>query len=160
MPRTPGPAPALRRATADDADAIRDLVASAYGKYVTLIERMPMPMLVDYAEAVREHEVWVLDAGGPITGVIELVPRDDHVWVENVAIAPEQQGRGFGRRLLAHAEDEARRLHLPAVGLLTNERYVENIAMYTRYGYGETHREPHLGTDLVYFRKPVPPTPA
>jgi hypothetical protein len=25
--------------------------------------------------------------------------------------------------------------------------------MYERYGYRETHREPHLGTDLVYFRK-------
>ncbi len=159
MPRTLAPAPILRRATADDADAIRNLVASAYGKYVPLIGRTPMPMLVDYAEAVMEHEVWVLDAGGALAGVIELVPHDDQLWVENVAIAPEQQGRGFGRRLLAHAEDEARRVHLPAVGLLTNERYVENIAMYTRYGYGETHRAPHLGTDLVYFRKPVPPIP-
>ena len=157
MSRTPEPSPTLRRATADDADTIRDLVASAYGKYVPLIGRMPMPMLVDYAVAVLEHEVWVLDGGGHLAGVIELVPHDDHFWVENVAIAPDQQGRGFGRRLLAHAEDEARRLRLPAVGLLTNERYVENIAMYTRYGYVETHREPHLGTDLIYFRKPVPP---
>ena len=159
MSRTPEPSPTLRRATADDADTIRDLVASAYGKYVPLIGRMPMPMLVDYAVAVLEHEVWVLDGGGHLAGVIELVPHDDHLWVENVAIVPDQQGRGFGRRLLAHAEDEARRLRLPAVSLLTNERYVENIAMYTRYGYVETHREPHLGTDLVYFRKPVPPIP-
>ena len=157
MSRTPEPAPTLRRATADDADTIRDLVASAYGKYVPLIGRMPMPMLVDYAVAVLEHEVWVLDGRGHLAGVIELVPHDDHLWVENVAIAPDQQGRGFGRRLLAHVEDEARRLRLPAVGLLTNERYVENIAMYTRYGYVETHREPHLGTDLIYFRKPVAP---
>ena len=159
MPRTPAPAPILRRAAPDDAEAIRDLVASAYGKYVPLIGRTPMPMLVDYAEAVLEHEVWVLDAGGALAGVIELVPHDDHLWVENVAVAPEQQGRGFGRRLLTHAEDEARRLHLRAVGLLTNERYVENIAMYTRYGYGETHRKPHVGTDLVYFRKSVTPIP-
>jgi hypothetical protein len=27
--------------------------------------------------------------------------------------------------------------------------------MYARYGYRETHREPHLGTDLVHFSKPV-----
>jgi hypothetical protein len=37
--------------------------------------------------------------------------------------------------------------------LLTNERYLANIAMYTRYGYRETHREPHLGTDLVHFSR-------
>ena len=100
MPRTPAPAPILRRAASDDADAIRNLVASAYGKYVPLIGRTPMPMLVDYAEAVRDHEVWVLDAGGALAGAIELVPHDDHLWVENVAVAPEQQGTGFSRRLL------------------------------------------------------------
>ena len=32
-------------------------------------------------------------------------------------------------------------------------RACENIAMYTRYGYRETHRVPHQGTDLVFFRK-------
>jgi hypothetical protein len=42
---------------------------------------------------------------------------------------------------------------LREIGLLTNERYADNIAMYTRYGYRETHRVPHLGTDLVFFRK-------
>ena len=39
------------------------------------------------------------------------------------------------------------------MGLLTNERYLDNIAMYTRYGYRETHREPYRGSDLIYFRK-------
>jgi hypothetical protein len=32
-------------------------------------------------------------------------------------------------------------------------RDVANVAMYERYGYRETHREPYLGTDLVVFRK-------
>jgi ribosomal protein S18 acetylase RimI-like enzyme len=109
--------------------------------------------LTDYAVAVREHDVWVVEDGARIVGVLELDPRDDHLWVENVAVAPDQQGRGLGRRLLRHAEDEARRHGLREIGLLTNERYAANIAMYTRYGYRETHRQPHLGTDLVYFRK-------
>lgn len=146
----------LRRARPDDADAIRDLVAAAYEKYIALIGRTPMPMLVDYAQAIRDHEVWVLDVDGALVGVIELVPNNKRLWVENIAVAPGRQGRGLGRRLLSHAEDEARRLRHSEIGLLTNERYVENIAMYVRYGYSETHREPHLGTDLVYFMKPVP----
>ena len=121
--------------------------------YTPLLGRTPFPMLADYADAVRSHEVWVLDDAGRIVGVIELVARDDHLWIENVAIAPDRQGRGYGRRLLAFAEDEARRLGLPEMGLLTNERYLDNIAMYTRYGYRETHREPYRGSDLIYFRK-------
>ena len=148
--------PILRLATPGDASAITALVAAAYGPYEPLIGRTPMPMLVDYAEAIAHHPVWVLDAGdGTLAGVIELIEREDHLWVDNVAIDPAWQGRGLGRRLLRHAEAEARRLGLDSMGLLTNERYLSNIAMYERYGYRETHREPHLGTDLVHFRKPL-----
>ena len=145
--------PALRRATGADVPAITELVAAAYRHYEPLIGRTPMPMLVHYADAVREHEVWVLELDATPVGVLELEPRGDHLWVENVAIAPRWQARGFGRLLLRHAEVEAARHGLREIGLLTNERYVDNIAMYTRYGYRETHRVPHQGTDLVFFRK-------
>ena len=142
-----------RRATPDDVPAITQLVADAYGPYEPLIGRTPLPMLADYGDAVRDHEIWVVESDGRLMGIIELIPRDDHLWIENVAIAPAWQRRGLGRLLLDHAEDEARRRGLQEMGLLTNERYVDNIAMYGRYGYRETHREPFKGTDLVYFRK-------
>ena len=145
--------PRLRRATQADVAAIAALVDAAYRGYLPLLGRTPTPMLSDFAAAVREHDVRVLDAGGRLVGVIELIAHDDHLWVHNVAIDPDAQGQGLGRRLLDFAEDEARRLGLPAIGLLTNERYLANIAMYERYGYRETHREPYRGTDLVHFRK-------
>jgi GNAT superfamily N-acetyltransferase len=145
--------PSLRRTTDEDAPAITDLVRAAYEHYEPLIGRTPLPMLTDYAVAVHEHDVWVVEDGDRIVAVLEVDVRDDHLWVENVAVAPDQQGRGLGRRLLRHAEDEARRQGRHEIALLTNERYAANIAMYTRYGYRETHRVPHLGTDLVYFRK-------
>ena len=149
--------PVLRRAVDADAPAITELVAAAYRDYEPLIGRTPLPMLVHYSDAIRDHQLWVLDDGEVLVGVIELQARDDHLWVENVAIAPRWQGRGLGRRLLRHAEDEARRQGFDDVHLLTNERYLSNIAMYTRYGYRETHRVPYLGTDLVHFRKRLEP---
>jgi GNAT superfamily N-acetyltransferase len=152
--------PTLRRATGEDATAVRDLVAAAYGPYTALSGRTPIPMLTDYVAAIRDHDVWVLDGTGAIVGIIVLEARGDHLWLDNVAIAPGWQGRGLGRRLLRHAEDEARSLGLPEIRLLTNERYVDNIAMYGRRGYRETHREPYLGTDLVYFAKRLDPPPA
>ena len=145
--------PVLRRATDADARSITELVADAYRHYEPLIGRTPMPMLIHYEEALREHDVWVLEANGTLVGIIELEPRLDHLWIENVAVAPRWQGRGFGRLLLRHAEAEARRHGLAELGLLTNERYLGNIAMYARYGYRETERVPYRGTDLVYFRK-------
>jgi GNAT superfamily N-acetyltransferase len=147
-------APTLRRATAADADPIRDLVTTAYEGYIPLLGRTPIPMLADYDEAVRVHEVWVLDDGDAgIIGVIELIPRPDHLYVENVAITPARQGQGLGRQLLELADREARTRGLRELGLLTNERYTSNIAMYERHGYVETNRTPHLGSDLVHFRK-------
>ena len=38
------------------------------------------------------------------------------------------------------------RLPLPEVRLLTNERWVDDIAMYTRLGYRETHGQPFQPT--------------
>ena len=147
-------APTLRRATSEDADPIRDLVHDAYVDYTPLLGRTPIPMLADYHEAVRVHDVWVLDDGDAgIVGVIELIPHPDHLYIENVAIAPSRQGEGLGRQLLHLAEREALQRGVPAIGLLTNEHYARNIALYERYGYVETHRTPHLGSDLVHFRK-------
>jgi ribosomal protein S18 acetylase RimI-like enzyme len=146
--------PTQRRATATDADAIRDLVTAAYEGYIPLLGRTPIPMLADYHEAVRVHDVWVLDDDGHgIVGVIELIAHPDHLYIENVAIAPSHQGAGLGRQLMHLAETEARARGLTELGLLTNERYTSNIAMYERYGYVETHRTEHLGSDLVHFRK-------
>lgn len=148
--------PVLRRAEDADATAIGRVVDAAYGAYGNLLGRTPFPMLADHARAIREHDVWVLDDAGAVVGVLEVVPREGHLWVENVAIDPARQGRGLGRRLLRHAEAEARRRGLAEIRLLTNERYVANLAMYRRYGYVETHREPRQGTDLVHFRKALP----
>jgi N-acetylglutamate synthase-like GNAT family acetyltransferase len=149
----PEHAPALRRATDADAGAITELVIAAYRHYEPLIGRTPIPMLVHYGDAVREHEIWVLELDGELVGVLELQPRAEQMWIENVAVAPRWQSRGFGRLLLRHGEVEAARHGLHEIGLLTNERYLDNIAMYTHLGYQETQRVPHQGTDLVFFRK-------
>jgi GNAT superfamily N-acetyltransferase len=147
----------LRRAAGPDVPGITRLVRAAYEGYEPLLGRTPFPMLTDYASAIRLHEVWLLeDPAGAIAAVLELVPEPDRLWIENVAVDPVRQGRGLGRRLLRFAEAEARRRRLPSLGLLTNERYLANIAMYERYGYVETHREPRQGTDVIHFRKPTP----
>ena len=147
--------PRLRRATADDVPGITALVHDAYVGSTPLLGRTPIPVTVDYADAVREHELWVLDDpdGDGLTGVLELIARPDELWIENVAVAPSRQGAGHGRRLLRFAEAQARERGVRRMGLLTNERYVDRIAMYRRYGYVETGREPYGGTDLVSFSK-------
>ena len=154
---TPPVSVRLRRAGPADAPAIAALVDAAYGHYVERIGRLPMPMQADHAAAVRDHEVWVVEDGrpppGPIVAVLELIPAADHLFVENVAVAPDRQGGGVGRMLLDHAEDEARRRGLHEVRLVTNERFVENLAIYARRGFRETGRTPRGGTHVVHLAK-------
>ena len=131
----------FRRAGAEEADEVRDLVHRAYAKYLSRIEVPPKPMLADYDLAVARHQVWVLRRDGTLTAVLELIARPDHLLVENIAVAPEAQGQGLGKRLMAFAEAEAQRQGYAEVRLYTNERFVENISLYRAIGYRETHRE-------------------
>src|SRR5579863_6465755 len=104
---TPAPSIEIRPAALQDAARIRDLTRTAYAKWVGLIGREPLPMQADYDRAVREHSIDLLTVAGALVGLIETIVRPDHLWIENVAVAPDCQGRGYGRLLLAHAETQA-----------------------------------------------------
>jgi N-acetylglutamate synthase-like GNAT family acetyltransferase len=90
---TAGPV-GLRRATADDLPTIRAVIDAAYARYLTRMDKPPAPMLRDYGPSVEAGTTWV--TGSPITAVLTLCPRDDHLYVENIAVDPSAQGRGIG----------------------------------------------------------------
>ena len=97
----------LRVACEEDADAIRALTREAYAKWVDLTGREPLPMRVDYSDALRKHCFDLLYVGSRLVALIETVPEGDYLLIENVAVCPIYQGRGFGTRLLRLAEDLA-----------------------------------------------------
>jgi len=145
----------LRRAAAEDAAAVRALTRTAYAKWVPLIGREPKPMHADYDRAVAEHRVDLALLGGELAGLIETIEQPDHLLIENVAVAPSFQGRGVGRRLMAHAEQLARELRRTELRLYTNARFAENVALYRRLGYRiEREEEGPLGV-TVYMSKPA-----
>ncbi|NJC69613.1 GNAT family N-acetyltransferase [Planosporangium thailandense] len=147
----------VRPAVADDVTGVRAVAVAAYEVYVPRIGRPPAPMTADYAQAVREGRVWVAVENGEPVGFAVLVPQPDHLLLENVAVSPGTQGRGIGTRLLALAEDHARRQGVSEVRLYTNEAMTENLAYYARRGYVETHRAEQDGFRRVFFRKAVTP---
>ena len=143
----------IRPAEPGDAAAVRDLVRASYLKYVGRIGREPAPMLEDYAALIRAGEVWVLAEGGEALGVLVMRPAEDHLFVDNVAVAPGQQGRGLGRELVAFAEEKAAEHGLPEVRLYTNEKMHENLDIYARLGFEETDRRLDGGYRRVFMRK-------
>lgn len=131
------------------------IVANAYQKYVERIGKPPGPMLDDYSVHVRAHAAWVAEVGGEAVGLIVLLPEDDHLLLDNVAIDPAYRGRKIGRALLAFAEKEATRRGYPELRLYTHEKMTENLAMYPALGWEETGRGEQCGYRRVFFRKHV-----
>lgn len=147
----------LRPARAEDAPAITRLVHDAYHHYVPRIGAEPGPMRADYDAVLARGDVWVMESDGVLVGLLVLVGAPDHVLVENVAVAPERQGQGLGRRLLEFAEQRARDSGVGEVRLYTHERMTENLAMYGGRGYRETHRDTVHGLHRVHLAKAVDP---
>ncbi|MIL09746.1 N-acetyltransferase [Salmonella enterica subsp. enterica] len=147
------PAYLLRPATLDDAEAIARLVNDAYAKWEPVIGRKPMPMTVDYRQAVGRNDFALLFDQEQLVGLIEAIRQDDCIWIENVAVTPDRQGAGIGQRLLAHAEELAKTAGRKEVRLLTNADFKSNVTFYRKFGYAVSHVEPFMGGQTVYMVK-------
>jgi ribosomal protein S18 acetylase RimI-like enzyme len=145
----------IRAATAADVPAIVDTVDRAYRHYIVRIGKPPGPMLDDYLARVSEDAVWVLQDGPAIAGILVLLSAPEYLLLDNIAIAPERQGRGLGRRLLAFAESEALRRGYREIRLYTHQTMIENQRLYASIGYEERGRGSEAGYDRVFMRKPL-----
>jgi ribosomal protein S18 acetylase RimI-like enzyme len=148
-------AQAIRRATEADLPAIKEIITAAYSVYLTRMDRPPAPMLRDYFPVVGNGAVWV--AGSPVVGLISLIPADDSLLIENLAVRPAAQGTGLGRALMDFAEQQARQLRLPRLTLYTNELMTGNQAIYAHLGYRETARRSEDGYQRVFMQKELSP---
>ncbi|MEN5259184.1 MULTISPECIES: GNAT family N-acetyltransferase [Pseudomonas] len=147
--------PTIRPAALPDLAAIEGIAKRAYAPYIARIGREPAPMLEDYSCLVLARQVWVLEEQQAIAGFVVLLDAHQALLLDNLAVHPEAQGRGHGRQLLAFAEQQAVAAGHRCVRLYTNAAMSENIALYSRHGYVETHRAVEHGLHRVYMSKPL-----
>ncbi len=144
----------IRLAQCTNAAAVEAVVRAAYAIYIPRIGRPPGPMLDDYARLIADGLVHLLDdATGAVLGIIVLLPKADHLLLDNIAVQPSRQGQGIGRQLISFAESEARRRRVAELRLYTHEKMTENIALYRRLGFIETGRGRQAGFDRVFMTK-------
>ena len=143
----------IRRGRDDDQDAILACVRAAYAKYVPRMGKEPAPMLANYSTLIAEGVVSVISDEPGVQGIVVCFPKDDYFFLENIAIDPAYQGKGFGRALMAFVERQARAAGRDEIRLYTHERMTENLAYYPKLGYEEIDRRSEDGYNRVYFRK-------
>ena len=142
----------IRKAEEVDAPALEKCMHAAYRSYTDRIDPADLPPLnVDYADEVRECEVWIAEAEARLVGALILVVDDDHLQIANIAVHPEFQGKGLGRGLLDFAEKEAMRLGVSRMSLATHPALEENLSLYRYLGWTEFER----GVSHVRIRRSV-----
>jgi ribosomal protein S18 acetylase RimI-like enzyme len=144
----------LRSATPSDCSAIVALVESAYRGEASragwtteadlLDGQRTDPEEVSSLMANPEARLIVAERGGQLVGNVLVRREGDSAYIGMLAVAPQLQADGLGRRLLTHAEEVAITtfgLHHAHMTVIVQREAL--IAWYVRRGYVVTpHREP------------------
>ena len=143
----------IRIAKENDAFAIKQCVQASYQHYVKRMGQFPQPMTEDYSRVILAQQVFVVEENSELVGLLVLQPNSSSMLLNNIAVHPNQQGKGLGRRLLELAESEARQKSFDTIELYTNQSMVENINLYKHFGYVETERQTVQNYQRVFMMK-------
>ena len=151
------------RATGSDAGEILTVQRAAFVQEARLYSDVTMPPLTETLEQVRSaittSRVVVGRLDGRLVAAGRVHVRDQVGHVGRLAVAPDIQGQGIGRALLAAVEATCAG-EVGEFRLFTGYRTLGNLHLYHSAGYADTHTE-HVGGELsfVHMRKPVGGTP-
>ena len=140
-----------RLAAPGEIEAVQHVIVLAYGRYLARFNRLPRTFSRDYSAHIREGRLWVI--GEPVVGVVSLSACDSSLVIENLAVLPNFQGQGVGRRLIDFAETQARLRGLRRLELFTNVMMTENLEIFRRFGFEETARQTADGMQRVHFAR-------
>lgn len=116
--------PTIRETTKSDLDELMPLLLLAESS----------PRGLRWSLANLSDAIYRMDDDGALIGVATMSWDDDAEIVE-LAIAPERQGRGLGKQLVAWLVDEARRRGKHGVIVGTSNASLDNIAFYQKCGF-------------------------
>ncbi|MFC4098051.1 GNAT family N-acetyltransferase [Paenibacillus xanthanilyticus] len=156
----------FRLAGVDDAARLREVIYEAY----SLIRELKLSWPAAHADValVRDNiirnECYVLEADGVIKATITLSKGNevkdftDYPFIKWFAVHPDEQGKGYGDKLLTWVEYEVirERVGEPAVTLGTAERHPWLLPMYLRRGYESIHAfDPGNGDGTMHLLRKV-----
>lgn len=149
----------IRPAVATDVPEVKAVIDAAFRPYIARIGVVPVPMEADHAANVAAGRVFVAEephgAAGTarVAGLVVVEPREDHLYLDIIAVRPDAHGTGLGRLLLEFVDTHARALGLPEIRLYTNAMMWENQQIYPKFGYEAVERRVTGPYDRIHYRK-------
>lgn len=143
--------------TEADAGEVLTLQRAAFVSEAQIYGSADMPpltqTLAEVEAELRSSTGLTARIDGRLVGAIRYREDDGVLLIGRIAIAPDTQGEGIGRTLLAEAE---RSSTARLAELFTGSLSEANIRLYEACGYEEAERIPQGdGTDQVFLRKPL-----
>ena len=127
--------PTLRNAGPDDKQFAYDVKRAAMREYVELVwgwDEEQQWQLHDRRFRAQDFQVIALD--GEDVGVMSVDERPDCVFVNQIYVLPEHQGRGIGRKCMLMVMERASSVGLP-VRLQVMKVNPRAVAFYERLGF-------------------------
>ena len=134
-----------------DFDRWNDVLALIMGAFASMDGVIDPPSSAHLLTAdtlrdkARREAGFVALKGDRIVGCIFALEKVAELYVGKLAVAPDCQGQGIGRRLMQAVEDLARRRGKAALELQTRIELTGNHAAFARFGFHETDRTAHEG---------------
>ena len=140
--------------TPADAGEVLTLQRAAFVTEAQLYDDPNHPALtqpLDELRAELEGPGLGIREGGRLVAAVRWTSDGEVAHIRRLTVAPDQQGRGLGTRLLREAEAAS---GASVFELFTGHLSVANIRLYEREGYAEFRRqELQPGLELVFLRK-------
>lgn len=147
----------IRIAKNEDVAEVTHCVCEAFIHYIPRIGKQPGPMLDNYQDLIGQHHVYAATQDNVIVGVLVLLETGEGFCIETIAVRPVAQGLRIGSRLLAYAEDVAKKSGYSSIYLSTHRLMHESQAVYKHFGYIEFDRRIVNGYDRIFVRKQLTP---
>jgi GNAT superfamily N-acetyltransferase len=162
----------LRQAGLDDIKSVRGILAAAAADLTTRFGEGHWSGVRAF-ETLRKYAgsgtLFVIEADAISVGTLRLTdrkigfyhnawfarPKDPAGYLLDMAVHPEQQRRGLGRRAMDMAEQLARKSGLCAIRLDAYQGPAGAGGFYRKCGYALVHRGSMCGVKLEYFEKVV-----
>ncbi|MCY1036101.1 GNAT family N-acetyltransferase [Corallococcus sp. BB11-1] len=140
--------PTLRDATSDDAALLTVLLRQAFEEYRGRLD--PPSSAHDKTEAVvtrelRDGGAFVVELDGAARGCVFFHPKEDHVYLDRLAVLPAFRGRALSLQLMQAVEARARELGHARVRLSVRLALTSHHAWYGRQGYAFHAHGTHAG---------------
>jgi ribosomal protein S18 acetylase RimI-like enzyme len=152
----------IRLAIEEDAEDISEILRLSFAEFESDYTPAAYAIVTPPAEEITgrfaEGPMWVAVRNGQLTGTVSVVPETDRLYIRSMAVLPNAQGLGIGKRLMLAVEKYGIEKGFDSLFLYTTHFSADAIRLYERLGFikdQDTTAESWYGTPGLSMIKKI-----